>query len=202
MSRILRMASGMPVAATITFFLFLGMMMLIRVEHLPEPVLPDVEIDIFPQVPEIDFDPPGYELDSVEPVEPPPPPVRLDSSPAAVDAAPVAVSIASLPNIGGLELGATTFTMPDNRDETPVVRIEPTYPPRLLNQGVEGDCVVTYGIAADGTPFDVAANCTNSGFVRAAERAVERWRFNPRRVDGVNVARSGRQTTLNFRIEG
>lgn len=201
MTRLLRMASGMPVAATITFFLFLGMMMLIRVEHLPEPVLSDYEIDIFPQVPDITSDPPGWEIDAVQPVEPPPPPITLDWSPASVDAGPAAVLIGSLPDLVGLEIGATSFTMPDNLDETPVVRIEPSYPPRLLNSGVEGDCVVTYGIAADGTPFNVSAECTDSGFVRAAERSVERWRFNPRRVDGVNVARTGRQTTLNFRIE-
>lgn len=198
MTRLMRMAPGMPVAAAITFFLFLGMMTMVSVEYTPIQRIETPPIDIFVEVDPAD-PPDRTSLDVVEPVQPPPPPVRLEVVAAAVDAAPVAETIGSLPEIGGVEIGQTSFEVPD-REETPIVRIEPIYPQNLLARDIEGDCIITYDIAANGHPFNVSADCTNSGFVRSAERAVEGWRFNPRRVDGENVVRSGRRTTLNFRI--
>lgn len=199
--RIARLAVGMPAAATITFFLFLGMMTLITVEYRQEAPIPDYDLDIFPTVEPIDDSVRNADFDAVQPVEPPPPPPRINVANAAVDAAPASVDLGGLPDLGGVELTQTSFTMPDNREETPIVRIPPEYPPTLLARDVEGSCLVTYDIAANGHPFNVAANCTNAGFVRAAERSVQGWRFNPRREGGENVVRSGRQTTVTFEID-
>jgi hypothetical protein len=85
--RIARLAVGMPAAATVTFFLFLGMMTLITVEYRQEAPIPDYDIDIFPTVeplppPEIRPELPTTQID------PPPPPIRLEVTRAAVDAAP------------------------------------------------------------------------------------------------------------------
>ncbi|MEN0652617.1 MULTISPECIES: energy transducer TonB [Hyphobacterium] len=197
--RLARFAAGMPAAATVTFFLFLGMMTLITVEYREEAPIPDYEIDIFPTVepipdPEIRTDLPVTQFD------PPPPPIRLEVARAAVDAAPEAMDIGALPTIETPAIEHQGIYVAANREETPLVRFDPVYPDNLLMRGVEGNCLVVYDIAADGTPFNISANCSNSGFVRSAERAVQRWRFNPRREDGQDVVRRARQTNLDFRI--
>lgn len=194
-----RFASGMPAAAAITVLLFLGMTTLISVEPREEEPIPDIEIDIFPTVEPIPDPDPETDLPDTQ-VEPPPPIVRLDIPRTAVDAAPSAVEIGGLPDLGGVELTSTSFTPPDDRDETPIVRIPPEYPVTMINRNIEGSCVVTYDIAANGHPFNVSADCTNSGFVRSAERAVEGWRFNPRRENGQDVIRRGRRTSLDFEL--
>lgn len=200
MTHLVRIAPGMPVAAAITLFLFLGMMTLISVEYRPEPAIPDYVIDIFPVVEPIDL-PPEVTPDSVEPVEPPPSLPAIETNIAAVDAAPYAVDLGGLPQIAGPEITTTSFLVPSDADEAPRVRIEPTYPARLLDRGVEGRCVVQFDLTPDGIPVNVRAECTNGGFESASERAVERWRYSPRRVDGMNVARTGMRTTLIYAIE-
>lgn len=197
--RIARLAAGMPAAATVTFFLFLGMMTLITVEYRQEAPIPDYDIDIFPTVEPLPPPEVRPELPTTQ-IDPPPPPIRLEVTRAAVDAAPEAVDIGTLPIIEPPTVQQQGIYVAANREETPLVRFDPVYPDSLLSRGIEGSCLVVYDIAADGTPFNISANCSNSGFVRNAERAVQRWRFNPRREDGQDVIRRSRQTNLDFRI--
>ncbi len=80
-------------------------------------------------------------------------------------------------------------------DVVPIVRIEPQYPREALLKGVEGWVKVKFVILEDGSvdsPTVIEAE-PNRLFNRAAIRAILRWKFKPRIVDGQAVRREAEQ---------
>jgi len=89
-----------------------------------------------------------------------------------------------------------------DQDIVPLVRVDPDYPPRARQQGIEGYVDVEFTISPAGTvqnPFVIASQPPQV-FDRAALAAVARWRYNPRVENGVPVARPGVQVRLRFEI--
>ncbi len=86
-------------------------------------------------------------------------------------------------------------------DIIPIVRIEPQYPRDALVRGLEGWVRVEFTILEDGSVADVdVVDADPKGiFERNAIRAVMRWKFKPRIIDGTAVKRRGRQT-IEFRL--
>jgi protein TonB len=89
-----------------------------------------------------------------------------------------------------------------DRDIVPLVRVDPEYPPRAKQQGIEGWVEIEFTISPVGTVEDAVVIASNPSFVfdRAALRAVRKWRYNPKTEDGVAVARAGVQVRLRFEI--
>ena len=87
-------------------------------------------------------------------------------------------------------------------DAVPVVRINPDYPRDALMEGIEGYVKFDLLVATDGTVLSVRVTDAAPGriFVRNAKRAVRRWKFKPRVVDGVAVERWVR-TSIVFELE-
>ncbi|NGP53928.1 energy transducer TonB [Thioalkalivibrio sp. XN8] len=81
-------------------------------------------------------------------------------------------------------------------DIIPIVRIEPTYPRDALLRGIEGWVRVRFTIMPDGSVMDpqVIAAEPPRVFNREATRAILRWKFRPRIVDGQAVSREAEQT--------
>lgn len=80
-------------------------------------------------------------------------------------------------------------------DSIPIVRIEPTYPRDALMRGLEGVVRVRFTVLPDGSvanPVVISADPPRV-FNREATRAVLRWKFRPRIVDGVAVSREVEQ---------
>ena len=78
------------------------------------------------------------------------------------------------------------------KDEAvPIVRIDPQYPREALMDGTEGYVKFRVLIGPDGGVLDVKVTeaAPDRLFVRNALRAVRRWKFKPRIVDGVAVER-------------
>ena len=96
-------------------------------------------------------------------------------------------------------LGAGTAS---DRDIVPLVRVDPEYPPRAKQQGIEGWVEIEFTISPVGTVEDAVVIAANPSFVfdRAALRAVRKWRYNPKTEQGVAVARAGVQVRLRFEI--
>ena len=88
-------------------------------------------------------------------------------------------------------------------DAIPLVRIEPTYPPRAAERGIEGWVEVEFTISPRGTVEDpvVVAYHPSSIFNNAALRAIRRWKYNPKIVNGKPVARKGVKVHLEFELE-
>ncbi|HEY5659080.1 MAG TPA: energy transducer TonB [Myxococcota bacterium] len=89
-----------------------------------------------------------------------------------------------------------------DNDEVPIVRVNPTYPTRARMRGVEGWVEVEFTITAAGTvasPKVIGAS--HEVFARPALRAIRKWRYNPRIVDGRPVPRAGVRVRLVFELD-
>jgi protein TonB len=89
-----------------------------------------------------------------------------------------------------------------DRDTLPLVRVNPTYPPRAEQNGVEGWVQVRFTVTAAGTIRDAVVVESEPGetFDAAALEAIARWRYNPRIENGEPVERVGLQTLFRFTL--
>lgn len=87
-------------------------------------------------------------------------------------------------------------------DYLPIVRVAPVYPARALSRGIEGYVDMEFTVTTTGTVRDpVVVFSTSSLFERAAIRAVLKFKYKPRVVDGVPVEVPGVKTRISFQIE-
>ena len=134
--------------------------------------------------------------------EPPPPDLDLSSTPRP---SPGALAIAApsadfdLDLAGGPHLGGP----PSDSDIIPLVRVLPQYPPRASSRGVEGWVLVEFTISAAGMVKDaiVIESEPSSIFDRAMLRAIRKWKYKAKIVDGVPVERPGVRVRQNFELE-
>jgi protein TonB len=86
-------------------------------------------------------------------------------------------------------------------DYLPIVRVAPVYPSRALSRGLEGFVDMSFTVTATGTVKDpIVLQSTSSLFERAATRAVLKFKYKPRVVDGVPVEVSGVKTRITFEL--
>jgi len=87
-------------------------------------------------------------------------------------------------------------------DYLPIVRVAPVYPARALSRGVQGYVDMMFTVTTTGTVKDpVVTFSTSSLFDRAATRAVLKFKYKPRVVDGVPVEVAGVTTRIRFMLE-
>ena len=87
-------------------------------------------------------------------------------------------------------------------DYLPIVRVAPVYPARALSRGLEGYVDLSFTVTTAGTVRDpVTLFSTSSLFERAATRAVLKFKYKPRVVDGVPVDVPNVKTRISFQIE-
>lgn len=136
-----------------------------------------------------------------EPEEPPPPPdlslARSDRPDQALEEMGFAVGVEV--DVGGPNMGIAA----SDADIVPIVRVNPQYPPRAADRGIEGWVIVEFTISAAGTVKDpvVLDAAPSSIFNRAALRAIRKWKYNPKTEDGQPVERPGVKVRLNFELE-
>jgi protein TonB len=135
----------------------------------------------------------------------PPPPVRITRSsviepqrePIRIDLPTIGVSRGG-PIIGPWKPGAPAA----EGEAIPIQRVDPQYPQQALMDGAEGYVNFEVLIGTDGTVLEVRVTEAAPGriFVHSAVRAVRRWKFKPRVVDGVPVERWAR-TSIVFELD-
>ena len=98
------------------------------------------------------------------------------------------------PNLG---LGAA------DQDVVPLVRVNPEYPIRAAQRGIEGWVEVEFTISPTGTVKEaqVIGYYPSSIFNNAALRAIRRWKYNPKIEDGKPVERPGVRVRLRFQLD-
>lgn len=203
MGSIVRFLGGAPVAALVTVALFVIMYNLI----IPDAVeIEDggdaLRISINDEVAEVEARRRDTTIDDVDQIDPPPPPPQIERQAAEQPTEGLDTIVGQIPEFDTPQLASdsVSFSVSD-RDAQPLVRIEPQYPPRAAERGVEGSCSVRFDVTPDGTPTNISIlTCDSSLFERAAIRAVERWRYNPKVENGVPVARRGVETQFNFEL--
>lgn len=136
-----------------------------------------------PKPPEVPPEVPPQDMDSIDPNAPtinvPPPTVGSD-----VD----------IGGPGGMNIA--------EGDYLPIVRVAPVYPSRALSRGIEGFVDLSFTVTEAGTVKDpVVIQSTSSLFDRAAIRAVLKFKYKPRVVDGEPVEVPNVKTRITFKIE-
>lgn len=136
------------------------------------------------------------------PPEDPPPPPRMNVADHPKPS-PVPLNI-ELPNIavpattgGGPYLGQwSPGDAAAEGDVIPIVRIDPEWPREALLDRIEGWVRIEFTILPDGNVTDpvVLESEPRRVFDQNAMRAVRRWKFKPRIVDGEAVSRQAIQT--------
>jgi protein TonB len=136
-----------------------------------------------PKPPEVPPEIPPQDMDSVDPNAPtiniPPPTVATN-----------------------IDIGGPGSMNIAEGDYLPIVRVAPVYPARALSRGIEGYVDMSFTVTTSGTVKDpIVQFSTSSLFDRAATRAVLKFKYKPRVVDGQPVEVSGVKTRITFKIE-
>lgn len=112
-------------------------------------------------------------------------------------------------NMGGVAAGnaATGFKlgnmMTRDGDATPIVRIEPQYPIAAARDGKEGWVQLSFTINELGGVDDVSVIKAEPKrlFDREAIRALKKWKYKPKIVDGKPLKQPGMTVQLDFTLE-
>ena len=197
---IARYAISFAFASLITFGLFFGMQWLIAMNKV-ELVEDDQRIRVeMAQVRDV------QEVREVE---------RKPEAPAEVEAAPemnIDMSM-NVDNVsGGIEIGDTVmeaapistgtggFSATDG-EYLPIVRVNPQYPSRAAENGVEGYVLVEFTVTAEGTTANVIVlESSHKMFERNAVKAAQKYKYKPRVVDGEPIPVTGVKVRIEFQL--
>ena len=136
-----------------------------------------------PKPPETPPETPPQDMDNIDP-----------SAPTISVAPPSVATETSIGGPGGMNIA--------EGDYLPIVRVAPVYPARALSRGLEGYVDMSFTVTTTGTVKDpVVVFSTSSLFERAAIRAVLKFKYKPRVVDGVPVDVPNVKTRITFKIE-
>lgn len=195
---VIRLIIGLPIAAAVTFGLFYLMTTLIALGsdvNLEEDT-GTVNINITRQIQETSFNQ-AREFERPDIEAPPPPPPVVQQQPLDVQDLGGAIDI---PDFSVGDVAAGGFN-PD-RDAQPLVRIEPQYPDRCQSRAESVENVlIEFDVTPDGTVVNPRVlESSNSCLNRAALRAVERWKYQPKIEDGEAKPRFGVVTRFTFQL--
>ncbi|MBT5836802.1 MAG: energy transducer TonB [Hellea sp.] len=199
MKNVIRWILGFPVAALVTVGLFVLMMTLIAEEFKPQEKLATASFDINPTVEDIKVIKRDTKVKQVKKVVTPPPPPTIERQQAAKPQERIASLEGAIPDFEAPKIDRKNFKIAvSDRDAQPLVRIPPIMPPRAEKSG---HCRVKFDVSPEGAPFNVNTTfCTQSLFERATIKSVQRWKYNPKIVDGRAVARNGVENKVTYRL--
>ncbi|MEL6869423.1 MAG: energy transducer TonB [Pseudomonadota bacterium] len=192
-------------AATITAALLVAMTALIK-NSVAAPLPTQHRLDPFVSVPKPPAPPPQIEKPKAPPPPMPPPPTQV--SDGGVDdwaTNDPFVLVGTGPDYGDFDPRPNIEIGPAGTDDGPAIEVmpvQPIYPRSMMARGVEGSVVVAYDVNAAGRVANArVVSSTHGGFEKAAVDAIQRFRYQPRVVDGQPIATPGLQKQFTFSIE-
>lgn len=193
------------VGAAVAFGLFIVMAKLIENSARPADEVPVAPvIDIVMQEPEEDT-----QTRTRVPPPPPPPPQQppkiqpVEPEAAEPDTSGFSLNIPSVDTGGvGVNIGAVGAMQRDG-EATPIVRIDPKYPPEAARDGREGWVRLSFTINEVGGVDDIEVIDADPKrvFDREARRALAKWKYKPKIVDGKAVKQPNMFVQLDFKLE-
>lgn len=198
----IRWLISLVMAVGITLALFYFMQALIatgsqldqraNVVRIVDATMPEIEMEVIRDVERPE------EIQEVEQTPPPPENRNVDMDNMAnlgIDTSGADVDI-------GLDIGVAGLGVTDG-EMLPLVNIQPTYPTRAAQRGIEGWCQVAFTVTESGGVTDVVVvDAEPRGmFDSASIRAAERFRFQPRVVNGEPVAVPNVQYVFRYQLE-
>ncbi|PKG67845.1 MULTISPECIES: energy transducer TonB [Pseudoalteromonas] len=186
--------------AAMTFAAFAFMQYLISGEQ-RAPVKPgdDIIVEIF-QAPE------DSKLRHIQKIQPPPPMPKVPQKAPPLDtSADPVLAINDFTPITIDDFGGdinNTINRPTG-DATPIVRINPKYPTTAARDGIEGWVQLSFSISPTGEVIDpVVINAEpKRTFDREAIRAIKRWKYRPKVIEGVAQLQTGQTVQLDFKLQ-
>lgn len=186
--------------AAMTFAAFAFMQYLISGEQ-RAPVKPggDIIVEIF-QAPE------DSKVRHIQKIQPPPPMPKVPQKAPPLDtsADPVlAISDFTLVTIDDFGGDINNTINRPTGDATPIVRINPKYPTTAARDGIEGWVQLSFSISPTGEVIDpVVINAEpKRTFDREAIRAIKRWKYRPKVIEGVAQLQTGQTVQLDFKLQ-
>jgi len=90
----------------------------------------------------------------------------------------------------------------DNDTARPIVQVEPNYPPDAARDGTQGWVKLRFTINEVGGVTDINVIDANPKrtFDREAKRALAKWKYQPKRVEGKAVSQPDMQVLLEFKL--
>jgi len=105
-------------------------------------------------------------------------------------------------DMGGLENSASISA--SDSEMLPIVTIEPQYPQRAASRGIEGWCLVSFTVTAQGTVDPDSIQIVDADperiFDSSSRRAVSRFKFNAAVEDGQPVAVPGVRYLFRYNL--
>jgi protein TonB len=197
-----RFPLAIAIALVVTFGLFWTMQALIGVsgelkEGAGSPSIEFVRLKRDSRPVEKKREPPKRE----KPDQPPPPP-DISMSKAKLDPGAMVTAIPEV-DAGDALGGGIGMSGGADRDAVPLVRINPEYPMRARQRGIEGWVTIAFTISKAGTVVNphVIASQPRKIFDKNALQAIRKWKYNPKIKDGAPVERFGQKVTLEFARE-
>ena len=199
----IRWIVSMLLALLITLGLFYFMQALIAtgaqiesnvtVVKMVDATMPDIEMEVVREI---------EKPQAIEQLDTPPPEIterqtNLDSGPS-LSIQRAAVEIDTDLSIGGASISITDGEM------LPLVNVTPTYPTRAASRGIEGWCQVSFTVTDTGGVRDVVVvDAEPAGiFDTSSIRAAEKFKFQPKVVDGKGVEVPNVQYIFRYELEG
>lgn len=202
-----RMLLSIPIGITITFGLFVLMAELIANNQKgPEEVEKTPRIDIVMSKPNE-----GVQERQRTPPPPPPPPAEppkpQTSTPEVADPSASGINLdipAPDTSVGDTGLGGLGGNLMKDGDAAPIVRIEPRYPMQAAREGKEGWVKLSFTIDELGNVIDIAVIEAQPKriFNREAKKALAKWKYKPKIVDGKPIKQPGLTVQLDFTMQG
>ncbi|CUA83298.1 energy transducer TonB [Pseudidiomarina woesei] len=190
--------------AAATFLLFAFMAFLISGgEGRNEGPPPTAPIELVTTPPDSDVD-----KRSRKPPPPPPPPQQPPETPPnepdTSDSEGLNLDLGFDVDVGGADTGLDGSGLAVRDGEaTPIVRINPRYPPAAARDGIEGWVMLRFTIDETGGVTDVEVIDANPRrmFDQEARRALLRWKYKPKVVDGKAQRQPGQTVRLEFSLD-
>ncbi|QFT12641.1 energy transducer TonB [Vibrio sp. THAF190c] len=141
--------------------------------------------------------------------EMPEPPPEAQASTSQANVTPLN-TMSSLPAldvdtaIEGVAIKAPTFSdIGTSQQVMPLYRVEPRYPAKALKRGAEGFVSLSFTIDETGRPTNIQVIGAEPRrmFERAAMRALKKWKYQPKIVNGKAVAQTGITVKIDFKMD-
>lgn len=194
---------SMILALAITLVLFYLMQALIATGQKLEQSTTIVKV--------VDATMPEIKMEVVREIEKPQPMEQLDTPPPDVpdrqlsmDSGPaINIQRAAVDLSAGIEIAGAGLSITDG-EMLPLVNVTPQYPTRAAQRGIQGWCQVSFTVTATGGVEDVfVVDGEPKGiFDSSSVRAAQKFKFQPRVVDGEGVPVPGVSYVFRYQLEG
>ena len=198
-----RMVVSVSAAVVVTFGLFWVMQALIGIEGTLDEDAAGRVVDFVRLKREELVEEKKRKLPNKKPPEEAPPPPDLNLSRNNRPDADLGNTLAIMGTDIDLGDGPGLGSGGADTDIVPLVRVEPLYPQRAAQRGIEGWVEVEFTISAAGTVMlpRVINYHPSTIFNRAALKAIRKWKYNPKIEEGKAVERPGVTVRLTFELK-